>query len=207
MLTISILSFFLSVALLAPENALLNMQLHQFVRKDLLEIFVVPKAASSENDSDSDDEEDSDDDEEEEGNTYSRSSRSSKKKSSNATKPPPRRLVTRRRSIPISNTVTSTNSNAHRHYPGRVGLRCVHCSSVRRASSKTSKAAFYPLRLKNIYREVCAWQRIHFKNCKHVPAGVRERYDHYKQIDTSRGKVRYWETSAKRIGLQNNPNR
>ena len=50
-------------------------------------------------------------------------------------------------------------------------------------------------------------QRIHFKNCRHVPAGVRKRYDHYKQIDTSRGKVRYWESSAKKIGLANNQNR
>ncbi|KAL3766254.1 hypothetical protein ACHAW5_008200 [Stephanodiscus triporus] len=71
----------------------------------------------------------------------------------------------------------------------------------------TSKAAFYPLRLKNIYREVCAWQRIHFKKCPHVPDGVRELYDHYKRIDTSRGKVKYWESSARKIGLENNPDR
>jgi len=40
-----------------------------------------------------------------------------------------------------------------------------------------------------------------------VPESVREKYDHYKMIDTSRGKVRYWESSAKKIGLQNNPDR
>lgn len=166
-------------------------KLHQYVRKDLLEIFVVPQAATADN---------SDDDEDEEG------SRGKKRPcgGDNAAAPGTIRR-TRRRSIAISHA-PAPSASAQRHYPGRVGLRCVHCADVRRKST-TSKAAFYPLRLKNIYREVCAWQRIHFKRCPHVPADVRERYDRYKRIDPSRGKVRYWETSARRIGLRNNPDR
>ena len=94
-----------------------------------------------------------------------------------------------------------------KHYPGRVGLRCVHCARAKSTSKAARKSSFYPLRLSNIYREVCAWQRLHFKKCSHIPEGVRKRYEHFKSIDTSRGKTRYWETSAMKIGLKNNPKR
>lgn len=171
-------------------------KLHQFVRSDLLEIFVIPRDPDGGSSADSDEDDDIQDAE-------SKAPTTSNAAAADGT----RRLVTRRRSVSLS--VPAPTTAAQRHYPGRVGLRCVHCARVRRPpqKSQTSKAAFYPLRLKNIYREVCAWQRIHFKRCPHVPHGVRERYDHYKRIDTSRGKVRYWETSARRIGLVNNPDR
>ena len=94
-----------------------------------------------------------------------------------------------------------------KHYPGRIGLRCVHCARAKSTSKVARKSSFYPLRLSNIYREVCAWQRLHFKKCSHIPEGVRKRYEHFKSIDTSRGKTRYWETSAAKIGLKNNPKR
>jgi hypothetical protein len=172
-------------------------KLHQYVRKELLEIFVVPhQAAASDCDDDEDEEEDDDD---EDGSCVN----DTHKYASNETSTTTRHLVTRRRSIAVSSSPPLTTGR--RYYPGRVGLRCAHCANMRRKS--TSKAAFYPLRLKNIYREVCAWQRIHFKKCPHVPDGVRERYDHYKRIDTSRGKVKYWESSARKIGLENNPDR
>eukprot|EP00985_Skeletonema_marinoi_P007101 scaffold3110_cov114-Skeletonema_marinoi.AAC.6 len=175
-------------------------KLHQYVRKELLEIFVVPQI------SDSDSEDDEDDDE-----AY----RVTKKRKNNepASLPTTRAAAARRESFAsattsiaaAASTTTATSSSTQRHYPGRVGFRCVHCADCRRKSA--SKAAFFPLRLTNIYREVCAWQRIHFKTCPMIPESVREKYDHYKMIDTSRGKVRYWESSAKKIGLQNNPDR
>lgn len=177
-------------------------KLHQYVRKELLEIFVVPQQTSASDDADSEDEDDEDstddiDDEDDESVVKDKSKDASDDTINT------RHLVTRRRSIVVSSSPPS--SYTQRYYPGRVGLRCTYCANVRRKS--TSKAAFYPLRLKNIYREVCAWQRIHFKKCPHVPDEVRERYDHYKKIDTSRGKVRYWESSARKIGLENNPHR
>lgn len=179
-------------------------KLHQYVRKDLLEIYVVPQI------SDYDSEDDDDD--------YDEDYRTAKK--SRKSEPPPslpttRAAAARRKSfasavasISATNAATSSSSSSsstQRHYPGRVGFRCVYCADCRRKTS--SKSAFFPLRLTNIYREVCAWQRIHFKTCPMIPESVREKYDHYKMIDTSRGKVRYWETSAKKIGLQNNPDR
>ena len=187
--------------LAAADDAEEVNKLHQYVRKDLLEIFAVPQADTTSDE----EEEDSDENEEEGKRTRTRPTKKQKVSTtkSNATKST-RNLVTRRRSITVPTTLPTTSEQ--RYYPGRVGLRCVHCANVP-SKNKCTKAAFYPLRLKNIYREVCAWQRIHFKKCKHVPVGVRERYDHYKQIDTSRGKVRYWESSARKIGLTNNPDR
>ncbi len=177
-------------------------KLHQYVRKELLEIFVIPQQTSSE--SEDDDEEDNMDydDIDDEDRDDEIDLKDTSKQLSIDTRTT-RQLVTRCRSIEVCTSPPS--SAAQRYYPGRVGLRCAYCANLRRKS--TSKANFYPLRLKNIYREVCAWQRIHFKKCPHVPEGVRERYDHYKRIDTSRGKVRYWESSARKIGLENNPHR
>lgn len=182
-------------------------KLHQYVRKELLEIFVVPQI------SDSDSEEESDDDDYDED--Y-RATKKSRKNNDPPSLPTTRSAAAARReqrssssssasSSAMASSITASTNSTQRHYPGRVGFRCVHCADCRRKTA--SKAAFFPLRLTNIYREVCAWQRIHFKTCPMVPAGVRKRYDHYKQVDTSRGKVRYWETSAKKIGLQNNPDR
>ena len=177
-------------------------KLHQYVRKELLEIFVIPQQTASD-DGDSEDEVDEDsnvDEVNEASDDEDDSDFNTSKHVSNDT------ITTRHlrhRSIDVSTTHPS--ASAQRYYPGRVGLRCTYCANIRRKS--TSKAAFYPLRLKNIYREVCAWQRIHFKKCPHVPEAVRERYDHYKRIDTSRGKVRFWESSARKIGLENNPHR
>jgi hypothetical protein len=173
-------------------------KLHQYVRKELLEIFVVPQQDASSDCDDDDDDGEEEEDDEDDGSCVKDTPMSASNESITT-----RNLVTRRRSIAVSSSPPSTT--ARRYYPGRVGLRCTHCAHVRRKS--TSKAAFYPLRLKNIYREVCAWQRIHFKKCTHVPDGVRELYDHYKRIDTSRGKVKYWEGAARKIGLENNPER
>jgi hypothetical protein len=153
-----------------PDDAEEVNRLHQYVRSDLLEIFVVPQI----------EEEDSDEE---------------------YVKPKFERVT---RGSTYTGTLCTTQN---RHYPGRVGFRCVHCANVRPASAQATKSAFYPLRLHNIYREVCAWQRIHFKNCPFVPREVRERYDWLKSSDTSRGKVRYWEVSAGKIGLENNRER
>lgn len=199
-------------------------KLHQYVRKELLEVFVVPRDSVSSSDTSDDDEEDDDnsseddDKEDDEHKSYAKDVKVIKRAlnsmrrcactnttSSSSNTSTTRHLVTRRRSITVSTVPSSSTTAAQRYYPGRVGLRCAHCAHVRRKS--TSKAAFYPLRIKNIYREVCAWQRIHFKNCKYVPHTVRQRYDHYKRIDPSRGKVKYWESSARKIGLENNPSR
>ncbi|KAL3826321.1 hypothetical protein ACHAXA_003645 [Cyclostephanos tholiformis] len=176
-------------------------KLHQYVRKELLEIFVIPQqTAPSDYGDDNEEYEEDDDEDDKDGNCIKETPATVSIDYMSITT---RHLITRNRSIAVSSSLPLTI--AQRYYPGRVGLRCTHCANVRRKS--TSKAAFYPLRLKNIYREVCAWQRIHFRKCPFVPDTVRERYDYYKRIDTSRGKVKYWESSARKIGLENNLDR
>ncbi|EJK76619.1 hypothetical protein THAOC_01609 [Thalassiosira oceanica] len=44
------------------------------------------------------------------------------------------------------------------YYGGRVGLRCVHCSTIRR--NKAARSAFFPNRLRTIYRDVSSWQQV-----------------------------------------------
>ena len=40
-----------------------------------------------------------------------------------------------------------------------------------------------------------------------MPKSVRKEYEHIKQTDSSRGKKKHWEASAKLIGLVDNPDR
>jgi hypothetical protein len=97
----------------------------------------------------------------------------------------------------------NNSSQKGRNYSsGRVGLRCVYCAHLpRRARSGSTMSSFYPKSLTDIYRSVCTWQRIHFRSCRHVPPQVREGYSHLKDSDRTRGKTRYWVSSAHRLGL------
>ena len=54
-----------------------------------------------------------------------------------------------------------------------------------------------------MYRAVCGFQRIHFKNCASVPLEVRNHYEFLKSSDKTRGKTKYWETSCELLGLVN----
>ena len=91
-------------------------------------------------------------------------------------------------------------SNSTRLFPGRVGLRCSFCSNIHQGEQQTM-AAFHPKRLRDLYRSVCTWQRVHFKECVHVPEGLREKYQFLKDSDKKRGKTAYWVESARHIGL------
>lgn len=95
------------------------------------------------------------------------------------------------------------NSGTGRSYSsGRVGLRCVYCAHLpRRARTGSTMSSFYPKSLNDIYRSVCTWQRIHFKTCRHIPPQVRQGYWQLKESDRTRGKTRYWVSSAQRLGL------
>ena len=96
----------------------------------------------------------------------------------------------------------STNANTRHSHSGRVGLRCVYCAHLpRRARTGSTMSSFYPKSLSDIYRSVCTWQRIHFRTCRHIPPQVREGYRQLKESDRTRGKTRYWVTSAQRIDL------
>ncbi|GFH55698.1 hypothetical protein CTEN210_12174 [Chaetoceros tenuissimus] len=86
----------------------------------------------------------------------------------------------------------------------KIGLQCIFCKA---SPEPQSRSKIFPQYLENkglgLYRKVCEWQRVHFKQCTHIPDAVKEKYDELKLADKSRGKVQYWEDSAKQIGLFN----
>jgi len=85
-------------------------------------------------------------------------------------------------------------------FGGRVGLCCAYCKNVPKKEQMTHSKIF-PKSLGGLYRSVCGFQRIHFKNCGFVPRHVKDRYEFLKSADKTRGKTKYWETSASAIGL------
>eukprot|EP00978_Attheya_sp_CCMP212_P006079 scaffold13679_cov54-Attheya_sp.AAC.3 len=87
-------------------------------------------------------------------------------------------------------------------FSGRVGLRCAFCSHIPR-SSRSIMSSFTPKTIEDIYRQVCAWQRIHFGTCDHVPKEILDKYNRLKQSDKTRGKKPYWAWSAREIGVHN----
>lgn len=91
-------------------------------------------------------------------------------------------------------------------YPGRVGLQCVYCKKAGDDTSRTS--IVYPRSLALLYRAVCGWQRTHVTGdkanapCGNIPKDVMNHYQYCKDIDKTRGRVAYWEQSARLIGLK-----
>jgi len=86
------------------------------------------------------------------------------------------------------------------HFPGRVGLRCVHCKHLPKDKQEIG-AVFYPKSLKGLYRNVCTWQRVHFHTCSYVPKEDKDLYKKLKDDDKTRGRTKYWESSAMELGL------
>lgn len=167
--------------------------LHCFVREQLLELFIIPRIQDEE--------------------------------SSQA-------VMNTAICTPIDSNKSTTNNNKnisddirHSPYGGRVGFRCVHCAhcqpSARTLSDRgctTSRiidpeeiiqnsnapmGTFYPKSLSELYRLVCTWQRVHFQKCKHIPAPMKKMYSDLKASDKTRGKTKYWVSSAIELGLEN----
>jgi hypothetical protein len=87
----------------------------------------------------------------------------------------------------------------------RIGFQCTFC---KHSKNPTQLHKIFPKCLENasaggLYRSVCTWQRVHFKACKDVPKAFKKKYDLLKEADKTRGRVQYWENSAKHIGLWN----
>eukprot|EP00957_Ditylum_brightwellii_P059045 4478461-Ditylum_brightwellii.AAC.1 len=82
----------------------------------------------------------------------------------------------------------------------RVGLRCVYCANAP-LSDREVMSIFYPKSTSHIYRKVCEWQWRHFRNCGYVPLSVKEKFTRLKEEDKTRGWTKYWDNSAKKLGL------
>jgi hypothetical protein len=98
-------------------------------------------------------------------------------------------------------TTTKQSKQQSNLFPKRVGLCCVYCKNIPK-NEQSTHAIIFPKNVQGMYRAVCGFQRIHFKNCASVPQEVRDHYEFLKSSDKTRGKTKFWETSAKAIGLR-----
>ena len=98
-------------------------------------------------------------------------------------------------------TTTKQSKQQSNLFPKRVGLCCVYCKNIPK-NEQSTHARIFPKNVQGMYRAVCGFQRIHFKNCASVPQEVRDHYEFLKSSDKTRGKTKFWETSAKAIGLR-----
>ena len=102
-----------------------------------------------------------------------------------------------------SSSTSSCNANTNK-IKNSVGIRCVHCVQKSKEDRQgSSMSTFFPKSIEDIYRGVCTWQRIHFKNCHHIPDPLKQKYDRLKDDDRTRGKKAHWVSSARLIGLEN----
>lgn len=180
--------------------------LHCFVRQELLELFYVhedrgpnrPMTGSLEDEFD--------------GECASENSDASNLRQNNSD-------VATKMMSPLTEKMRSDSSQQGK----RVGFRCVHCAHLHPMLSRTSSQddrystvidpessvqnpnspmnVFYPKSLSELYRLVCKWQRVHFKKCRHIPPSVKRMYQHLKATDKTRGKTKYWVSSALELGL------
>ena len=207
-----------------PQDSQELNSLHCFVRSHLLELFIVhhhhEKEFSNENkpssivekgEDDSDDynvEENDSDSEKNYGSSYKCSSHSDHNGivSSILSEQQQQQQQQQQQSNHIYNSKNGNKANitcSTRLFPGRVGLRCLYCGHIPRKAvfGKASMSTFYPKSLADLYRSVCTWQRVHFRSCRHIPSDIKDKYWSLKDSDRSRGKTKYWVTSAREIGL------
>ena len=110
-----------------------------------------------------------------------------------------RKFVTELEDVSNKSTLKPLNSILD-NKAGRVGLRCVFCSHIPR-KQRTNMSTVHPRNITELYRYVCTWQRVHFYSCPFVPMSTRDTYWNLKNKDKSRGKTKYWVESAKELGL------
>lgn len=94
------------------------------------------------------------------------------------------------------------NGTKHSMNTHQVGIRCVHCARVEKTRDVATMASFFPKSLRDIYRSVGTWQRVHYRECEHIPKETRETYSKLKYNDPRRGRVQYWVSSARQLGLE-----
>jgi hypothetical protein len=97
-------------------------------------------------------------------------------------------------------TPRNARTNGHRIVEGQVGIRCIHC---KHRPQRQERAVCFPSSLKNIYHSIETWQRRHSLVCHDIPAWIKVNLT--KLIHNSRsgagGRRKYWEESARRIGI------
>ncbi|KAL7531780.1 hypothetical protein ACHAXR_004225 [Thalassiosira sp. AJA248-18] len=90
-------------------------------------------------------------------------------------------------------------------YDGTIGFRCRYCKNAP-ASERAEKSAVYPRSLERIYLANIRFQRDHVEHCTFIPKKVKDDYTRLKNCKGTRGKKKYWVTSAEKRGLCNGEN-
>jgi len=103
-------------------------------------------------------------------------------------------------------TSTPRKSHGRNVVVGQVGIQCVHCKH-RAYEQRQERSVCFPSSIKNIYHSMETWQRRHSTVCQDIPAWAkRVMTDLMGQSRSGAGGRRqYWETSAKRLGMQDTP--
>lgn len=111
-----------------------------------------------------------------------------------------------------------------RQPPGRVGLRCIHCSRQGRATSKDnggSSGGFtssrpdatsvsFPSSIKLVYQTMRNMQRYHIQFCPSMPADARAEFEALREgkgkvTRSSRNAPLYWEACCRSMGMVDVP--
>lgn len=89
---------------------------------------------------------------------------------------------------------------------GQVGIRCLYCSH-RKPGKRPERAVCFPSSVRNIYHSIETWQRRHSAVCEDIPTWVRKNLQNLMESSKSRagGRRKYWEDSARRLGLVDTP--
>ncbi|KAL3766369.1 hypothetical protein ACHAW5_000908 [Stephanodiscus triporus] len=88
-------------------------------------------------------------------------------------------------------------------YAGTIGFRCRFCKGAP-PGERAEKSAVYPRSLERIYLSNIRFQRDHIMQCNYIPPSIKEEYTRLKNSKgVTRGKKKYWVTSAMRRGLCN----
>jgi len=86
---------------------------------------------------------------------------------------------------------------------GQVGLRCVYCR-CQDSKDRTKRHTCFPTSMKRIYRSIMDMKLDHFKDCPHVPAGLKARMEELDGGKQKRGNstiVSYVVNTAKMLGI------
>ena len=85
---------------------------------------------------------------------------------------------------------------------GRVGLRCIYCSSVP-ARQRAKGAVSYPNSIRIVHQAVRNFQRYHLMQCPNMPQKVKDEYEGLKttRCHSGNASLQYWVTSCHALGM------
>jgi len=98
---------------------------------------------------------------------------------------------------------TAASDRKYPVHPGQVGIRCIHCSTVKGGPGAAGTAVAFPFAISGIYESVREFQRLHLDSCENLPASTKAKLDSFKGSSSLSSVLRkYYVLAAKALGLQ-----